>query len=311
MEAFMEAFSKEGGTFADLVKLRDLQHRYETLTDDTVLPDLLILYHGLKVYPPFGVLAHLARGFQEFSESKGKKRLEKCLGIEGKPGSRSRFTQQALVERDRLYVETIKSLQDGFGLGLTDACKIAADTYQGPALSLKPEVIERTWKSSAWKAYKSIPDTASDLRPDGVGHDIPLEWSHLQDTADSTNAEKGIKKKKKNNRRKGRPITPANLLVPIALNTALAKKIPSEISRCLNTIEKIMKSADWVDDPLGYLPKIQKFLEDKKVNLSPSKRISALAAILREARDDPKNPLEFPKSNLPAKAKGDPLLRYL
>ena len=72
-----------------------------------------------------------------------------------------------------------------------------------------------------------------------------------------------------------------------------------------------MNLAKLVSDPLNYLTRIKKVLEDKKTYRHPSKRLSALATILREARDDPKNPLEIPKTKSPKKSKGDPVLSYL
>jgi len=79
----------------------------------------------------------------------------------------------------------------------------------------------------------------------------------------------------------------------------------------LNRIEDIMNSAKRVSDPFNYLLRIKKVLEDKKTYRHPLKRRAALATILREAKDDPENPLEIPKSNRPKKSNGAPLLSYL
>jgi len=234
--------------------------------------------------------------------------LDECLGIRRPYGPRSVSTQQALENRDRFYAKTIESLKTVYRLLLEDASRIAADLYTGSAPSLKTTVIEGKWNSSAWKAYKKIPDTESDLRPDAVGHKIPRKGRLRQDTADSPNVAGG---KKQSKRVQGTPLTQARLLMPIAVYIALAKKIPSERSACLKSIEDTISSAKWISDPYDYLPRIKKVLEDKKTYRHPSEQLTDLATILREARDDPQNPLEIPKSKSPKKSKGDPLLSYL
>ena len=127
--------------------------------------------------------------------------LDECLGIRRPHGPRSVSTQQALENRDRFYAQTIESLKTVYRFFLEDASRIAADLYTGSAPSLKPKVIEGKWNSSAWKAYKKIPDTESDLRPDAVGHKIPRKKRLRQDTAESPNVEGG---KKQANASKGR-----------------------------------------------------------------------------------------------------------
>jgi len=274
---FKEELKKERKKYTrhinDLMKLRDLAYHYETTKDHTILPDLFMLSHRLKVYPPLGVLAHLAKGFQEFSESKGKKPLDTCLGIREKRGTRSRHTQQEKKERDQFYVSEVRSWTMVHGLHLEDACMIAADQYKGPQ-KLPRESIEQKWRSKKGKAYRNT-----------------LDENDLSDI------------KKRHPSSKGRRLTPAKLLMPIALCLAATKLFPTEDEerRCMEAIERTMQVAHLVPKTSDYLPGIQKILDTKKAYYGVSKRLDTIRNIIREALEDPKNPLEFPKNPL-----GDP-----
>jgi hypothetical protein len=115
--------------------------------------------HDLKLYPPLSIHAWLAKAFQTYLDSVGKKSLDELLGLRG--AQRRLFHKRDARCRDQLLCEQIFILRRVFSLSIDQAAPMVHARYRdekwGSVTMLSEEEIKRRYSSDKeWKQHQSL-----------------------------------------------------------------------------------------------------------------------------------------------------------
>ena len=130
------------------VALREFQ---ETQSPLAALETFLFA-NKAKVYPHLAVMDFLAKAIEEYFEGKGKKPLEKCIGLIAEQGQRKIFTKRSLEGRDGFLCSQVYILMTLFEVSLDEAANMVRFLPD----SLSDFRLKELWgESKHWKKQRA------------------------------------------------------------------------------------------------------------------------------------------------------------